>query len=611
MINFRNLEIYYDSSGWIDLSDSHLTCHCCSKKRKGVFYRDEDFQICLPCALGNIKEAGKSIVENSENPLLSIEENMKHDAGLINRLALILNMDIIRETVINSKHPVSYLFFNNILQNMGYSTNQPLSGLLRFISLYQVLKFSDFFVEGLINLINYYEKSWFINDHFLQYNSAQALTILAPQLPETQRLIRYALELAANSNDTFIAGWFTRENNSYRISDSVSIHKKSLELHISEYGSSGKLKAAIETGGRHKIIQTLEKNYTLARLKTLYTLYLEDLPLKSFLWPGKKAAKHHYVAFLYEVLSHKDLLDQFMERLPTYIRTTLVECLWSDKAILLSSIDYPKDLILRERTISYWNIDYKDIVPDEFILFEADLIRRYTVEDSDALIYLAGEISQFLRTLLPPPENCRLNKRPSYSAGLTLSTNRDFYSQLLSLAAYKDQVGIKWAKNGQKILKSTIKEVQDLCGISEPYKNDKSLGSMRTNFIVEFYDLILHDLIEPDMDSLELQRHLYDKLFNPAITTRVHYHHFLKFIKGPVEPVSLSLDIPRVRKEKKAMFTLLNGIQEGEWISVKNAYHFLNSRNLITPPFDLKRNYGQLYFNTFLKGKPGSYGGYD
>jgi len=611
MIDFKNIELYFDSSGWIDLPDSHLTCDCCSKKSRGAFYRDEKFKICLPCALGNIKEAGKSILKDSGNRLLIIEENMGRNAGLINRLALILNMDIIRETVIDCKRPLSYVFFNKVLQNIGYSTNHPLSGLLRFITLYQVLKSSDFFIEGTLDLINYYDKSWFISDRFLQYNCAQALAILAPQLPETQRLIRYALELAADKGDSFIINWFTREDNYYRIADSVSIHKKSLEIHISEYQGSGKLKSAIEKGDAHKIIQALERSYTLARLKILFSLYLEGLPVKSFAWPGKKAAKYHYVSFLYEVLTNRDLLDLFMERLPDYIRTALEECLWGEKAILLSTIDYPKDPVPRDRRTSYWNIDYNHIVPDEFTLFEADLIRRYTLEDSDALIYLDGEICKLLRSLLPPPENCSLTRQPSYSTGLTLGSNSDFYSQLMSLAAYKKQVGIKWSKNGHKILKSTIKEVQSLCRISEPYSKDKQLGSLRTGFLVEFYDLILHDLTEPDLDSAELQRHLYDKLFNPEIQSRVHYHHFLKFIKGYIEPGSPSLDIPRIRKEKKAIFTLLNEIDTGEWVSVDNAYRFLNSRNLITPPFDLKKNYRQLYFTTPLMGESGNYGGYD
>jgi len=54
----------------------------------------------------------------------------------------------------------------------------------------------------------------------------------------------------------------------------------------------------------------------------------------------------------------------------------------------------------------------------------------------------------------------------------------------------------------------------------------------------------------------------------------------------------------------------LNEINEGEWISVDNAYRFLNSRNLIAPPLDLKKNYRQLYFTAPLKGEFGSYGEY-
>lgn len=347
--------------------------------------------------------------------------------------------------------------------------------------------------------------------------------------------------------------------------------------------------------------QAIDEIYTLKYLKNIYNLYLHTVHRKAelpsqFVWPGNKAKKKDYIRVFSEILLDKKLANIFLEELPDWVRTSFEEILWEGRCLSLNEFIKRGNLQIQKREKYDYTYEFK--LPPESQLFQIWVNRSYYGSEGDFFLFLDEMQINMFRLSFPAPENCKLQLKDSYDPGLFVSSNSEILTELQILVVYLHQFGLKRAKNGIKILKSSIKDIRTASNIGELYPLVKGLEDLRLIMILELLEKVLKKKKDTvNLSSDKLIKTIFSFYFNTKERVLCNFSQFLDYIKFSYIGTNRT-DQDRFSQERMAIKKLLDQMVVGKWVEIGNIHRYFNSQGIMPQPFDLSGNIGEMYFST-------------
>jgi len=260
---------------------------------------------------------------------------------------------------------------------------------------------------------------------------------------------------------------------------------------------------ALESAQGQVIVKVVEDCYTKSVLKTIYNTYLHSFYKPDDfdevnLTPGggftvNKLVKTKLVQAFAYILADKEMLADLMSQMPSGVKTVLDTLVWEggehlaqsfDKDIKPPMITYKKEKGFgpHVRKVGYLSKAYQ-LFPYHSKYHFAGVNITY-----DYYLFLPDELRKVFKTLLAPPSEYHLKATLTVEKTDFIYEDRDRILRRIELfCAYIDQDNLKYAKNGEKVLKTSIKQMAKYCDILEFYNpKDKELGFLKTPLIIDF-----------------------------------------------------------------------------------------------------------------------------
>ncbi|MCP4178348.1 MAG: hypothetical protein GY756_11325, partial [bacterium] len=327
----------------------------------------------------------------------------------------------------------------------------------------------------------------------------------------------------------------------------------------------------------------------------LYEIAGEEPP---FQWPDKKAKKSDFVHLCSSILGNSKLASPFLNKLEQWERTILEMIILEEKNPLVGELEKLFDVEIftrkdRERCSSY-NCD--QFISKKNPLFFYYAPYAYYSNELNPIVYLPLPLKEIFRNLLLHEESISLPGRDTFETDLFHSSSVDAVGQISNLATYIDQVGIKRGKNGRKILKASLKEASESCGIEEPYTDDKKLSALKGTLLLELLDSKVLEMTDLQLPPEELYREIFSCLLLREEGGVFNFFYFLDYLRlTGLREYKEDMD-KRNMIEVLAIKTLLEELPRGKWVTVDNIIRFLNSKNTLPYPYTLETNINMAEF---------------
>lgn len=621
--------------GWYVQTDDMAICHTCFQRKMGAFIVQEKSVTCLPCAVKGLSRKASKLLSSTASCTAEMFNEIFDPSApplvkigmLSQREKLIQALTALAQNESDSKAAKTIIskILENIILQLGYNTDHPLSHLLQNITLIQISQSSTYFLPALIALLSSHRNTTFpdsIDKQRFRYNLAQTLVHLAPGKPAVQQFIAEVIKEAKAHKDYYVAYWFHHDVNGYYAAyGNRAAANSNLAKTVQTFMLPKDLLAPISVLTPFHFEMIIDFFYTVNDLKSLYSLYFSTLHKKtnttlSFTWPDRKAQKAHYVRIFCEILMDKTLLHAFLHKLPSRLAQAFLKMVWEYKSYtvdeLIDSAESESGNL--ERQPARYSYGYAPEIPKKLQLFQAQQTGHSYWEKVSTTFYIDHSLANMLKYVLPYPDSANLHFAASPDPGLSISTNRDILIQLPYLTTYIDQIGLKRSKNGSRILKSSIKEAGKLCTIDEPYPSMPGIDTIRATMLLQLLEDILpanrenNPSIVPEKYLKELFNH-YFPLDSAVPQTFITFLDYLKSDHGWWQ-----MDyIDRNSKQQWTQFrNLLTQLVEEEWITIENVFIHLLTYNIYPYPvdaLDLSKNFVNFYFNKTSSSQYSS--GYD
>ncbi len=597
-----NIAWSYDSiDNWYHVVEGKVVCDFCGKETSGVFFISEEESACLSCILNSFSEAASVKIYNTKDGYEILNAFEPESTPTI-KIGMLLNMDRLLESLTKIPETKKLRILYYITLSLGYNSSHPLGPLLRSIAVNKIILGADTFLRVLLDDIEVdLTLVQPIDPQIFRYNLALTLSFLAPYNRLTKTLIEKVLVTAKERKDTFILNWFVLKKGYYFPSGDFFSREYAAVNLIKAYRIANEVSVSKSCSNKYWIKQTLDEIYTLKYLKNIYNLYLHNVHRKAelspqFVWPGNKAKKKDYVRIFSEILLNKKLANVFLEELPDWVKTSLEEMLWEDNCLPLNEFEVRGNLkVPKADRLDYY---FEAKLPPESQLFQVWVNRRYYGSRGEVFLFLDELQTDLFRSCLPISENCKLHLKDSYNSDLFVSSNTEILTQLRVIVIYLHQFGIKRAKNGVKILKSSIKDVRSVCSIEELYPEVKDLENLRLIVLLELVEKLLKNkknIVGSSSDKL--LKTLFSFCFSPKESVLFNYCQFLDYLKSIYFGTNKAAQ-NRFYQERLAVKKLLEQMEVGKWVEINNIHRYFNGQASMPEPFNLSENDGEIYFST-------------
>jgi hypothetical protein len=358
-----------------------------------------------------------------------------------------------------------------------------------------------------------------------------------------------------------------------------------------------------------KIEKIVLRNFDFSKHEALYESYLGHIPdlLDKTKYEAKaiealeENTQESRVRLLGAVLNSKALFTTVLEKLPERVKALLYLCAEAfyeqDSEILEQKIlqtmdhalpDTPKETPLEEAV-------EKD---PAFFLFKAEesWSRRY-YGDGRYEISIHQALLPHVRKLLPEPsapalvpvKNVKKKAAHLHQAGQTL------FEQLPVILSFISQDKLKFAKNGDKILVTSLKKMAAAANLNEFYDTgDKELHYLKARLIADFFTCrsawqatALQDL--PGFIKESMDRYFTFTDFKTHRTRQAFDH-----IKHQLDYLDSDDREKQMRKQLKQIFKLL---PKGKWISTCNLAQVAFHQGIDFNPFVDEYEFPDLYIS--------------
>ncbi|MDA3835118.1 MAG: hypothetical protein PF495_17170, partial [Spirochaetales bacterium] len=535
---------YADRSAWKRADSRHITkCETCRTKIKGGYIQGDATSVhetslpleppeqCFPCALKFIYRESIQPKNREAFSDSTIKELFAPETPLELRLALLIDPYHEFNKYLENSPPT---IFNPIIRQLAAAfvvePEHPLAEYLRLHSLLLLLRFTPMDSQPHTDLISKLYPApetgglsdlsgdlaaWnrragtLLGVEGSDYDPAFSLIYLAlagvvvnPFEAAVQRTLQLALYAADQNNPpaaAYLRDFFTASCGPYLPRLGLITILNDLGERIVKFGEQGVSEFSSGELPNSSLQPVLNSHYKQNELKTIYNCYLKKILFKNSKKPSTTLAKRHtlsknqYIKFFLKVLDDPELCRQFVAMMNEPVLDLLKQTVWLSRKVLLNRLvsDWSLDITLFK---SYnWYNAYQDVLPKEFSFFLKtfdDQNHYYYNRPLKIYCYLHPGMVERFRKVLPRPEAYELTPIADpdeylASRNLTITANTAAADQLVYLSAYFRDVGLQYSKNGNKVLKSSLKQVKNLCKIPEPYENQTSLAYLRTEMLIK------------------------------------------------------------------------------------------------------------------------------
>ena len=358
--------------------------------------------------------------------------------------------------------------------------------------------------------------------------------------------------------------------------------------------------------------------YSTDSLQIIYGRYLKSLfQASDFKERGSfsvgKLAKRHVAWAIGQTFSQKELFEKLLSILPPGVLQVLNRLTWHKGEHPIESFTEPLDPPFFIETVETWNgklISKETINPCYAIIpAKKNYSYRSFYDYHSILLYLPDLVRDQLKQLLPPPEGYHLK-------GMDTIDKTDFLyedgsqtlHQLHLICTYIGQGSLKYSKNGEKILKTSAREMAANCHIQEFFvEKNPDMEHLKTTLIVDF---LKNQSIKETQAAPEFLKQIFDQFFKKLPDSwDFHLNRLLFHIKGIHNLQSGYHEQIRQRNEhnvRVSLQNLLRALQPGLWYSVQKLLEYCFFREIDLEIVD--RSFASRYLTVDIRHDDGHRG---
>ncbi|MEA2059271.1 MAG: hypothetical protein U9P10_01850 [Thermodesulfobacteriota bacterium] len=330
--------------------------------------------------------------------------------------------------------------------------------------------------------------------------------------------------------------------------------------------------------------------------KALYELYLKDLiPVlerkkknPDNIRELKEYSHDSCVKLIAIFLKNRDLFKIFAEKLPEPVMMLIYMFTWEfDSLDTTTAEEKVFQLLGKKLTCKGKEMPLDEIIEQDpvFFLFQSNKVMEYRKKRL-VCIAIDSSLQKKLRKVLPEPEFAAPVAEKEISSKVTSihQDNQNILKRLPAIVSFIHQGRLKFNKAGNSLLKSSLKQMADLCSMTEYYASgDKEIANLKTQLIGDFFASMSRKQTKELQDVPGfLKKMVTDFLthddFKVFPTGRVLHH-----IKYQKEPYNSDKNEIQIRKN---LHKIIKMLPEDKWMSINSLAHWAFYRGIDLNPFE-------------------------
>jgi len=266
------------------------------------------------------------------------------------------------------------------------------------------------------------------------------------------------------------------------------------------------------------------------------------------------------------------------------------------KLVQLMDKDLPADTITSNKKPLHESVKEDPA----YFMFKATQNYDYYHHDTHS-IFINYALRSFIQKRLPPPKFTRLAPLADIQdkVGQVHEDHQEIFRQLPAILSFIAQGNLKLSKNGNEILKGSLKKMANACGIDEFYIGDvNELKYLKTKLLADFFRRMLpwktKDLENPTGFLKERINQYFSFKGSQGHRSRSMFTH----VKRQMEEFDSDNDEQTMRKNFKKALTLL---PEKKWVSTRNLAMTVFYDGIDFNPFSDGYEFTSLYITRNLR----------
>jgi len=330
--------------------------------------------------------------------------------------------------------------------------------------------------------------------------------------------------------------------------------------------------------------------------KALYDLYLKDIisvlekkkTSLSKMSELKQFSHDSCVKLIAILLTTPDLFKIFVEKLPEPVMMLIYMYTWEfDSLNTIPAEEKVFQLLGKKFTFKGKEMPLDEIIEQDpaSFLFQTNKVMKYR-NKRDVRIAIDFSLKKKLRKVLPEPEFAAPVSEKEISSKVTYihQDNQNILKRLPAIVSFIHQGRLKFNKSGNSLLKSSLKQMADLCSMTEYYASgDKELANLKTQLIGDFFASMSRKQAKELQDVPGfLKKMVMDFLthddFKVFPTGRVLHH--IKYQKEEFDSYKTEIQI------RKNLHKIIKMLPEDKWMSINSLAHWAFYRKMVLNPFE-------------------------
>ncbi len=578
----NKIELFNSPDKWDDCKNHECECIRCGEQERGVYYRNGD-ALCLECALEVITLDMETIIDvEGLSPVAEIIDNQDMVAE---KIGIIKNLDFLLEVSSMENVPMKNLL-PYILKMTGMTSPHPLFALLRLLSLYTIIQHEEIFLKPVLEQAREIVEENKLPFYNMQlYNLALIVSFIAPYNKWGSALIEQALFYAEENNDHNILEWFV-EKDGYYFPRADSLRYMSEHELLKNF----RIGLRVISDDRESVKRLLDEIYKVSDLKNIYMTFIKDI--REINGQRSSLRKIDYITIITDFLSDEKLFSMAWNKAPAWIREAIEKIVWNDDVISYAVLMKKAGFTPAKKKKSYYFYDGPHL-PREFSVFTYFYTgSRYGLDEDRVYLSLDSKFSDVLRSFLKKPDEGLLVSRDQCTTGLSIGSNPDILEQLSIVSVYINQVGLKYSKDGKRILKTSINSIKKLCTVNELYPGDKKLGTMRMEFLLNMVYIFLETTgASGPLPPKDLFKHIFAFYFgSEGENSKENFGWMLDYLDYPYYGMADNKQ-DLIRRERQSIRKLLDQMVVGKWVAIEAVYRYLKANGDLPCPVYFNKKY--------------------
>ncbi len=592
---------------WFSKSLTGVLCFSCRRQIEVSALKTPKGCLCKSCALSTLRAVAENI-DFSVWPPVHFKESLSAEGRLSDRLTVLWRFVEVRQAMMKRNSSDIQKLMPLLVNNLGYMQFHPLDREVRQAAYEACIAAGKTILPLLLEMCD--SKPW-----EFYANVVMAAGSIAPD----DKNVRLLLEKAAMDSNPGIrirvlyaisnhkSPWADKLLQTFNSDSDPAICRLAPEIiakreKIEENTVSKKI-AIPEDPYQLKIESIVNKLYSPDALKKIYKCYLHHFfDKKSFNIVGKfsinKIRKNQLVRALTNIYCDKKLFQRLLTYIPDDAKKILNILVWEGGMHEVEKLEkmFKSEIIKDSEAKQFLR---KKTIQDSYLLFQ---IRKYSkfINFSDVdynySFFLVPEFRELFKNYLPHPEDYDLIELDSVNekTDFIYADNNQITRQIILFCTYIQQGYLKFSKNGDNILKTSILKMNGYCNVKEFYDNkDKDLQFLRTQIIADF----LKDAeFKSKENAFVLLKEIFDNFFYNKGFKNFELKELLYYLKGTYFEFNQSYE-KRQEKVKTSLLDLLKKLPLQKWVSAENIIKYVSYRNIFMEIVDKSYAWNNLYYH--------------